>query len=529
MTNKTKRLIFVVIILFLTALTTVFFTGGCKVRGEKIELPLDVIDYPDSVENDPDPVLETNNLTIGWIHRLPEIDYVRNSPDPAVEGWPAEGQQVTWRAYVKNWSSSTKQGVSFQWLLDGDVTASGTMDIPAGGYASADFIWTWTFDRHTLDFVVEPEGGGGNHLAIHTNAITVGFYVEQSVYDYFHEHQHKLGIGSNSFEGWAQRQMRMWNYILATAVYPETPDGVLDRVRLDNITVVADGSLPLVNADDIADFSPAISIPNLNDRTVDLQWGFPVESLNAYEDHTNLVLYNQFFYSGFVQHELGHARYLIDVYGFDVFHGTSGGTIEIMENGGLVAGSTFMPGGSIVYNNVSGIRVHETVEIGMMGSDWTFMDRYGAICLNLIAGHRATVGNFYVPENLGVFMDDLPAENRFTITDGEGYVLNNADIRIYQASPPQDPPLGYPRVFDNTPDLYLTTDDDGRVQMGHCPFSPDGIIRHEWGIFSNAVFIMRVEQNNKVGYKIIDISPFNLEYWRGNTQSADYTVPVTMH
>jgi len=107
--------------------------------------------------------------------------------------------------------------------------------------------------------------------------------------------------------------------------------------------------------------------------------------------------------------------------------------------------------------------------------------------------------------------------------------INNADIRIYRASPPPDPDGAYPRLFVNTPDLFLVTDENGRVFLGRCPFSREGVVRHEYMNFSNAAFIMRVEQNNKVGYAIFDISLFNLEYWRGNTRMADYTVSVTMH
>jgi hypothetical protein len=525
MQHKMKA-IFFMIVFFIAA---IILSGGCKLGKDKVEIPGDEIHYPDSVEGDPDPVHEANNLTIGWISRLPNMDYVWNSPNPAVDGWPAEGQQVVWRAYVKNWTSSIKRGVMFQWLLDGSVVASGTIDIQAGKYAFTDFTWTWTFDRHILDFVLEPEREGNNHLAIHINAITLGLYVEQSVYDYFHEHQHKLGIGSNSFEGWAQRQMRMWNHILASAVYPETPDGVEDRVRIDNITVVPDGSLPLVDATGLSFFSLPQAVPNLNDRTVDMQWGFPVGVLRSYDNHVSLTLNNQFFYSGFLQHELGHARYLVDVYGFNVYHGTAGGMIEIMENGVLVAGSDFMPGRGVKYNSVHGLIVHETVEKGMMNADWTYMDRYSAICMNLIAGHRATLGNFNAPENIGIFLNDLPAQNRFTVTDEEGYVLKNADIRIYQASAPGEPDAAYPRIFDITPDLYLTTDDNGQVLLGRCPFSPEGVIRHDEFEFSNTAFIMRVEDGNNVGYKVIDVSLFNLEFWRGNTDLADYTVPVTMH
>ncbi|MCP4219826.1 MAG: hypothetical protein GY765_34660, partial [bacterium] len=511
----------------------VFFTPGCKrgdddIEREKGTPPVETVQHPPALETDPDPVQETGDITIGWIKRLPQKDFVRDSQNPTADGWPANGEQVVWRAYMKNQSSTAKQGVTFQWLLDGTVVSSGTIDIPAGSYVFTDLTWTWTFERRSLNFVVSPENGADNHLTIDTDALSLGLYVEQSVYDYFHRHQHKLGIGSNSFEGWAQRQMRMWNHILAGAVYPETPDGVLDRVRIDHITVVPDNALPLVNADGLTLFDPVQAIPNLNDRTVDMQWGFPVRLLGMYSDHTSLELWNQFYYSGFLQHELGHARYLIDLHGFNVHHGTAGGTIDIRENGALVAGSSYMQGVGISYNNVAGIRVQDTVEKGMMNSEWTYMDRYSAICLNLIAGCRATSGNYNAPDNLGVFLNDLPERNFFTILDRENYILKHADVRIYQSAAPLSPESAYPRVIDNTPDIYLTADASGRVDVGRCPFSPDGVVRHDEYVCSNVVFVMRVEHDGKVGYKIIDVARFNLEYWRGNTQTADYTIAVTM-
>jgi len=59
--------------------------------------------------------------------------------------------------------------------------------------------------------------------------------------------------------------------------------------------------------------------------------------------------------------------------------------------------------------------------------------------------------------------------------------------------------------------------------------SQDGVIGHEWREFSNVAFIMGVEHDKNVRYTVIHVSLFNLEYWRGNTQLADYTLSVTMH
>ena len=147
------------------------------------------------------------------------------------------------------------------------------------------------------------------------------------------------------------------------------------------------------------------------------------------------LAWNQFYYSGFVQHELGHARYLIDVYGFNVYHDTNGSVVEIREGDTLVAGSPYMPGTAIISNQGLGLRVHTTLHQGLMNAQWTWVDRYSALALNRIAGQRATTGNYNEPENLGVFLLDLPRDNQLTLLDTSGVPLASASVRIYQASP----------------------------------------------------------------------------------------------
>jgi hypothetical protein len=244
-------------------------------------------------KNPVSPEEDGRDLSIGWISRLPAIDYVWGSANPTRDGWPAVGQKVTWQAHVKNWSKNDGQSVAYRWVLDGVAVDSGQMRIPARSEKTVDYPWDWEFTRHELKFVIDPanaikeEEERNNELLIYTDAITVGFYVEQSVYDYFRQHQRKLGLGSNTeagsntWEDWAQRHIRRWNQMLASAIYPETPSGVLDRVRLDKITVVPDGALPLVPLTGMEQPGAGPSThPNLNDRTVDMQWGFPAEFFN---------------------------------------------------------------------------------------------------------------------------------------------------------------------------------------------------------------------------------------------------------
>jgi len=478
-------------------------------------------------------------LTIGWVERLPRIDYVWNSAAPATEGWPVEGQTVIWRAHLRNWSSSPLANVDYSWLLDGDTIATGTLTLNAGRETTLDLPWTWTRARHELELRVDAGNrytvprGPRNRLRIYTDALSLGVYVERSLYDYFRAHQHELRIGNSSFEDWMQFQLEAYNLLLARAVYPETPDGVRDRIRLDQITIVADGALPLdpEGANVGGAFDPAQARPNLPDRSVDLQWGFPSTHLDprfqVYTDRTSLQTNNQFYYSGFVQHEIGHARYLIDVYGFQVFHGTNGSRVDITENGQPIAGSAYMRGQQTINNGKAGLMLHDTPNRGLMNAQWTFLDRHSAGAWNRIAGHRATVGNYNEPGNIGVYLYDLPRENELVVQDGSGRPLGGARVAIYQSTQPDESGV-YAKYYDDRPDIEVRADGEGRVRLGQNPFSADGRFVHSDVGYSNVTVIVRVEHEGRVGYGFLEAADFNYEYWSGHTDLGHYELRVAL-
>ena len=471
-----------------------------------------------SAEANDDPTVRPGlDLTVGYIARIPRQEYVWGSTNPTSDGWPFAGQSVLWRAHIKNWSDSSLTSVKYVWYLDSAPVDSGFVAMPAGDTVNVDLLWSWSFERHQLKFVIDPdntvgeEEEGNNGLTIYTDAIGAGFYVEQSVYDYFHQHQKELKVSANCWEDWAQRHVKRWNQMFASAVYAESPNGVLDRIRIDNIAIVPDGALPLAGG-------LASNNPNLNDRTVDLQWGFAATLLSGsfYGNHTSVNDNNPFYFEGSLLHELGHARYLIDVYGFNV-HDTGGNTVAIRENGQLVAGSTYMPrtGDAVYYTPVN----------GLMNGTYTFVDRYSAPALNLIAGHRAVEGNYNAPDNIGVFMQDLPAQNRLTVKDGAGSPSPYATVSVYQAGPQAG--VWYGKYYDDVPDLQLSADSLGRVLLGRCPFSETGTIEHTYG-HSNSVAIVRVAQGGKLGFGFLEMSQFNLKFWIGDTSLADYAMNVNM-
>jgi hypothetical protein len=364
-------------------------------------------------------------------------------------------------------------------LLDQNVIQSGFVDVPAHGKANVILPWPWEFQRHDLTFEIDSDHKfheveeANNTLTVQTDAISVGFYVERSLYEYFQANQNQLKAGSNSWEDWAQRQIAKLNSMFASAISPEAPKGVLDRWRIDDIQVVPDNSLPLQGG---GGRGIAARDPNAKDLTVDIIWGFPSSWLDTsqYALHTWKSEQNPFYIEGGMLHELGHVRYLYDVYLFRVEHDGRARIVDIREAGHPVVGSSLMPLSS------SGV-VYKTFEVGLMNETYKFLDRYSAVSLNLIAGFRArgeygnTISNYY----LGSFLSDIPLVNRIRFVDRDGRPLTGARVELYK--PERGPlipggPTGQMLVirYGENPDLVATTDANGEIELKGDPFRKMG-------------------------------------------------------
>lgn len=463
------------------------------------------------------------DLVVRFIQRLPALDWVEGSSDPAREGWPAPGETVTWRAHVMNWSAIPRV-VGYAWTLDGAVVDTGTAILGRRAPGTVDLLRPWSFQRQELGFVLDPadrvpeESEENNTLRVHTDALSLGLYVEEGLYSFFRETQAQLGIGATTFDDWAQRQVAALNRLFEEALYPETPSGVRDRIRLDRISVVPDGSLPSSRR------------PDDSDRSVDLIRGHRAAEVTAFRAalgrppaaNANVV-------DGNLLRELGRARYLVDVSATRVLHGVPGHAVEVEEGGEPVAGSAYLPGRGSVTVQVGGQAYEGTVlrapfVDGLMAGDPSRLDRYSAAALNLIAGQRATRGNYAEPENQGVFLDDVPEDSRLRLVDvGGSAPLAGAEVRLYRASAPQNgSPIPPGRVIDGTADLIASADGSGEVALGPRPFA-DGPLD-----LATTVALLRVEHEGRVGYAFVDAMAYNLAFWRGQTETAVLDLPVAL-
>ena len=458
--------------------------------------------------------LSATELTVGWISRSPDLPYVWNSSNPKVEGWPAPGSTVTWRAHVRSWFDAP-QNAAYVWKIDGREIARGTVTLSANGYTTVDLPRAWTFTRERLSFSIDTanaiaeESEKNNTREVFTDAITLGIWVEQSVYDHFRQNQHRLGIGSTSFEDFIQRMVDFYNDMAAMAVYDVTPNGVHDRWRLQKLVVVPDGALPLTPPanDQLGEEPPGASTqPDASDRTVDLQWGFHSGVISGYRNYNATGPANPFDIPVVIIHEIGHARYLTDIYAFDIRVAPPAFTMNVP---GVPA-----PAGFAFW----------TPEQGLMNRNYTFLDRHSAAALNLIAGHRAVRGNYNDPENLGEYLNDLPAENRLTVRDAEGNLLRDWSIEIFQSKLDRFD-AWYSTHYEGDPDLRLRTDLNGQVFVGRNPFSTSGPVVSYYRN-NNPVALVRASKDGVEKFGFLEVRLFNFAYWLGHETLADHELVV---
>ncbi len=500
------------------------------------------------------------DLDVTLIERTPKYDY------DATKNMPVAGDPVMFYGHIRHWgdaTSPTLASVDYVWKIDGTVVGGGALadfeplrppfafdysgypnptddtalrnpnywpknpaampnDPPPNGWRIVTLPWTWQAGRHTVELIVDPNNAlaekskVNNRIRDYTDAISLGVWVEESTWRYFHQYQQELGIGSNSWEDWIQRIMAKQNELYAAAIYPGiTPHGVSTRVRVDRINVVPDNQLPLNGG-------IPTNNPDTSDHTVDLMWGFEAYdpgTSSYYSNHTTLDYTNPFWIETGVVHELGHARYLVDSYGFNVHdNDPSNRTVQIYENGQWIVG-TYLPWvstGDMVYQNKYG-----GVMTGPYGFVW---GPYEAAMLERIAHARARCGNMNSPCNIGEYLQELPQNNYFQFTDDNNWPRKSVNVRVYRATYRSG--VWYGKTYDGTYDAEFNSDpDNGYVNLGRNPFTGGPAIQHTYGL-ANSVMIIRIQQDTQVWYRFVECTDFNLEYYKGHVSAAYYTIQL---
>jgi hypothetical protein len=526
---------------------------------------------------------EAPDLDAAYVTRLPRYSY------RAAPSGPRPGEVVTYVAQVANAGAEPSGPFDYAWRIDGQPPLSGTHpSLDPGERITLTQTWSWEVGPHTLTLRLDPDDAisevseWNNVREERTDALSVGFWVEQSVHDYFNAHQIERGLGAVSWEDWAQRQIDVLNQMFADAVHPLTPEGIVERVRLDRVVVVPDGSLPPC----------ATNYPDVTDETVDLQWGFPAElvgvdtghacgALGYYLDHSRA---QDVDYA--LLHELSHARYLVDLYGLDVpvprvnlsqrlevavpvipvdqdvgddprfptptylaiggelvvCHAREGDRFVQCMRGAEGTRARPHPVGTAV--RLAVVRVQDGRGNLVQGSDalpvegnFLYRNRYpldlmsggiafgqhSAYAWNRIAGQRACCGNSNAPSNLGEYLNDMPQQNVVEVRDDAGRPLVGARVEVYRAKPF---PAWYGKVYWRKPDAVHWTDDRGRARLGRNPFTGGADVTHGYG-HSDAVVLLGISSDERTTYRFLDVTEANEAHWSGHQEVAVYPITVS--
>lgn len=445
------------------------------------------------------------DLDAMYVERLPKINF-----DGPNGGWPVEGQNVIWRAHAKNWGPKPVT-TAYRWTIDCGEVARGTVTIKGNQEITLDLPWSWTQKRHAIAFEIDPDNKAAefihhnNKVEFASNAITVGVYVERSFADIYHDVQPKLGYDDvNGIEDWFQRVIKHWNKMLRMAKFtPEAPEGALDQVRLDEIIICPDQALPYQNGDWPTNF------PNFDDKTVDLIWGYPykfdefekwpidIEKIKK-ETRPDNVYTDPHFINFWTIHELGHARYLVDTYGFDVHVSTDDNrNIDIKDDQGKDICGLYLQGKGMVHKRHYG---------GQMCGEYEQYGPYDVVMLNRIAGKRARQGNGNGTSPIGEYLYDIPKSFKIKFTGPNGETLANDPVKVYWAAPKNE---WYGKYYDNTVDREFTTDAEGCITTDIGFFNDKKQIIHTYG-WANTVPIVRVDHQGKTYYIFIEVTQVNV-------------------
>jgi hypothetical protein len=322
----------------------------------------------------------------------------------------------------------------------------------------------------------------------HTDALTVGFWVEQTVYNEFNSQVN--GGGTYSWEDWAQRTLAYMNTMFEMSRYQLAPDGVLTRVRLDKVTVVPDWTLAMLNS-----FHAPV------EGATDAQWGFAMQEYHNCSAECYGIPW-------WVIHELTHELLgRVDLYAWDV----QDVDVKVLgDDGSPIAGTPQLP--HIAYDVVHYMsRIWDAMHVP---TPYSLYSDYTTYSLNrdIPPGDRSRRGWTYIY--------DLPTNTRLRVIDNDGKPMPGVAVSLYQAVPGDGASGPYSQAIDNTPDISGTTDVQGAISLGRKPFGD-----FECSTVTGGVALLKLRSpQGLTRYTWLEAGDLNMAFWRGERDVYTHTV-----
>ncbi len=479
--------------------------------------PLPGADYPaaPAANHRPDVLSDRSptgfDLDVTYINRAPMyqfycVAYTDGIPHlcPGTQTdkrWPDPGEVVTFTAHVMNKGTLPSPGYTVHWFIDDVEQASETaVGLATGAEATFTFHWPWghimdgerVVDDHRLRFSLEPDTPddtypANNSLEDRTNALGLLIAITPEMITAYNTPWNPAF--SYSAEDWLQRQIAAMNSILAQSIYPVTPQGATERVRINTIAITAS--------------------PPIHDGSHDGGWFVDADYRlvsGGYDPAADV--------DWSLVHELSHQVGLIDLYNLDV----PATSVAVLDDDGQPANFGFRwPNDGL-----------------MGGGDITPYTNHTLYSSHSAGGISSTKG--YRRGYYGEYQYDLPAQIDLLVLDNAGNPAAGVAVDLYQRTGPPDW-IGV-LAIDNTPDISGQTGSNGRftltnrpvnggvtTQTGHVlqdnPFGVVDVVGNE------TRFLVKLSLGAHEEFHWLDITPLNLAYWLGNTDQ--YTITLNSH
>lgn len=430
----------------------------------------------------------------------------------------APGEPVTLTAHIRNVGFAPAQPFDYRWLIDDREVAAGRYAPPLNEMAEAtiDYRYAWQDGRHAVTFEIV---AAQREIATINNRLTEALWGYPVVYILSEKrlaawHGKRSYYGTFSFEDYYRWHLQIMNLLFEASVYPSAPEGIIARVRLDNVIVLDEMTPEKIqkaqNADDGFGYYQAY-----------WTWGDSPEEAEG--DYSAFRVTTGTEWS--LPHELGHQLGLVDYYAIDY----AGDEFHVWpDNGEMVCHLHNHPLTMMAWH---GPHPFNEADALYLNSSW-----------DMPRGH---FGDYYFA---------LPEESILRIVDINGRGIPGARVEIYQrgieidtaAEPRQDrDATWYPVVEDGDfyskplsrdPVITGATDDDGLFRLPNRDVAEvktlNGFHRrpNPFGnlnvVGSRGLMLAKITKNDATTWHWLEAMDFVIGWARGHRETFTLDLPT---
>jgi hypothetical protein len=413
--------------------------------------------------------------------KAPEYCYTRQEYEALVKTRPADGEQLTFTAYVANKGGAAAPAADYVFKLDDQVLERGTLPaLKPGEQKTVAVKWAYQSGRHYVSFEADPDKKIAEISRVNNvrRDPTFGFVLTITAgkggeYEAFGTTKNM--VGTYSFDDWCQAHIDKWREHFRAARYPSTPDGVQADLRFNHI-------FPLDEGPEYQDYVKRGGWVNWR-----IYW--PAEGIRK--------SYAAGIDNGLI-HELAHQCGIIDSYQIGL--GALDNLARDPETGWTI---------EIPYSD------HRCKFSSMMGGGYR-EELKGAFSEFEAAAFDATLRTWGNHAGFGVYLFDMPESNIVQFLDNRGKPLADAVLTIWQqwASPEEGNVIS--RKTNITTPKCVHLDANGCFNLGHNPYDT------LWVVGGTCTLMYCVRAYEQKEYHFVDVREFNLAYWRGDTKQHVY-------